>query len=242
MKISGVVITYNEEKNIGKCIDSFRDLTDEIIVVDSFSTDRTEMICREKGAKFIQHKFEGHIEQKNFAISQASNDWILSLDADEQLSPELIRSIREQKEKQKVSTEFFQMNRLNNYCGKWIKHGIWYPDKKIRLWNKQNGSWGGTNPHDKVIISEGAKVEFLNGDILHFTVSSRDEYFSQQKKFALLSNQERKKRNEKNYLPVFIRAAFAFFRSYILRAGFLDGTAGYDIARGFAYYTKVKYS
>ena len=134
------------------------------------------------------------------------------------------------------------MNRLNNYCGKWIKHGIWYPDKKIRLWNKQNGSWGGTNPHDKVIISEGAKVEFLNGDILHFTVSSRDEYFSQQKKFALLSNQERKKRNEKNYLPVFIRAAFAFFRSYILRAGFLDGTAGYDIARGFAYYTKVKYS
>src|SRR3954469_18861471 len=118
-KLSVVIITLNEEEGIGKCIDSVREVADEIVVVDSFSTDRTRKIAEAKGARFIQNKFEGHIQQKNFAKDQAANDWVLSIDADETLSPELQQSILEAK--QNFTCEGYTMDRLNFYCGKPIK-------------------------------------------------------------------------------------------------------------------------
>lgn len=141
IKLSAVIITYNEEDNIERCLESLEKTADEILVVDSFSSDRTAEICKSKGVEFIQHSFEGHIEQKNYALSRASNDYVLSLDADEALSDKLIQSIRAAK--QNWSTNGYSVNRLTNYCGKWIRHCGWYPDKKIRLWDKRKGTWGG---------------------------------------------------------------------------------------------------
>ena len=141
LKISAVIITYNEEANIERCLESLEGTADEVLVVDSFSTDRTADICKSKGVDFIQHPFKGHIEQKNYALSCAGNNYVLSLDADEALSDNLIQSIRAAK--QNWRADGYSVNRLTNYCGKWIRHCGWYPDKKVRLWDRRKGHWGG---------------------------------------------------------------------------------------------------
>ena len=145
--LSAVIITFNEERNIGRCLTSLIGIADDIVIVDSFSSDKTESICNAFGVRFVQHKFEGHIEQKNWAISQAKFPRILSLDADEALDANLKKSILEAKNNWKY--DGYEMNRLTNYCGKFIHHSGWYPDKKMRLWDSRKGKWGGTNPHDK---------------------------------------------------------------------------------------------
>ena len=133
VQISAVVITFNEERNIKRCLKSLVGVADEIVVVDSYSTDRTEEICRSFNARFIKHRFEGHIQQKNWAILQASSPYILSLDADEALSDNLRTSILRAKENWTHDGYYF--NRLTNYCGKWIRHTSWYPSRKLRLWD-----------------------------------------------------------------------------------------------------------
>jgi len=138
-KLSVVIITLNEEKNIGRCLESVKDIADEIVIVDSFSTDRTEEICLRYNARFIKHEFVGHIEQKNWAIEQASYLHVLSLDADEELSERLKKSILEVKGNWKHDGYYF--NRLTNYCGKWIRHTSWYPARKLRLWDRSKGKW-----------------------------------------------------------------------------------------------------
>ena len=159
VKVSVVIITYNEEKNIQRCIESVCPVADEIIVIDSFSKDRTKEICQAKGVTFIEHQFRSHIDQKNFAVTKANHKYILSLDADEYLSPELTQSILEAKKS--WPAEAYRMNRLSSYGSKWIKHGSWYPDRKIRLWNKEIGLWGGENPHDRVVLKRGTRVIHL---------------------------------------------------------------------------------
>ena len=144
VKVSAVIITYNEERNIKRCLDSIVGVADEIVVVDSYSTDRTEEICKAYHVKFIQHRFFGHIQQKNWAILQATSPYILSLDADEALSDELRLSIL--KAKKNWTHDGYYFNRLTNYCGKWIRHTSWYPARKLRLWDSRKGSWGGFNP------------------------------------------------------------------------------------------------
>ncbi|MEZ4917990.1 MAG: glycosyltransferase family 2 protein [Saprospiraceae bacterium] len=128
-KLSAVIITYNEERNIGRCLDSLEGVADEIVVVDSFSSDQTEAICQAKGARFIPHAFEGHIQQKNYALDQANHALVLSLDADEALSDELRASVLAAKSSLDFSGYF--MNRLTNYCGTWVHHSGWYPDRKL---------------------------------------------------------------------------------------------------------------
>ena len=162
VKLSVVIITFNEEKNIARCLESVKDIADEIVVVDSFSKDKTEEICRGYGVKFIEHKFEGHIEQKNYASSQATYQHVLSLDADEALSDELKESII--KVKNDWNGYGYSMNRLTNYCGKWIHHCGWYPDTKIRLMDKSKGKWDGDNPHDQFIMQDNAEAIQLKGD------------------------------------------------------------------------------
>src|SRR3954466_10005620 len=138
-KLSAVIITLNEERNLSRCLQSLQGIADELVVVDSFSSDKTEEISKSFSAKFIQHKFEGHIEQKNYALAQTSFDFVLSLDADEALSDELKSSIKSIKEN--WQHDAYEMNRLTNYCGQWIKHSSWYPDKKVRLFKKTAGKW-----------------------------------------------------------------------------------------------------
>ena len=142
-KISATIITLNEEDKIRPCIESLKDVADEIVVVDSLSTDATKSICEELGVKFIEQKWLGYSEQKNLANSLATNDWILSIDADEIISDELRMSILKIKETDTPNNTVFSFNRLNNYCGKWIHHCGLYPDRKIRIWNRNIGKWEG---------------------------------------------------------------------------------------------------
>ena len=155
MNLSVVIITFNEEKNIERCLKSVAPIADEIVVVDSLSTDTTKDLCSKYNVRFISQAFLGYIEQKNFALQQASNNDVLSLDADEELSDELCRSIRSAKENN-FPFDAYSMNRCSSFCGKWIKHGSWYPDKKTRLLDKTKGKWAGINPHDKLRCNPAA--------------------------------------------------------------------------------------
>jgi glycosyltransferase involved in cell wall biosynthesis len=240
-KLSVVIITFNEERNIGRCIGSVREVADEIVVVDSFSTDKTREICEKSGVKFIQHAFEGHIQQKNFAITQAKYPHQLSLDADEALSGELKTEIL--KIKNDWQNDGYRMNRLTNYCGKWIHHCGWYPDTKLRLYESAKGSWGGTNPHDKFELNPGSKVGFLKGDLLHYSYYTVEEHIRQADKFSTIAAKELVSLGKTvTYFQIIVNPAAKFIRNYILRLGILDGYFGFIICRIAAHETYLKYT
>lgn len=241
MKLSAVIITYNEEKNIERCIDSLVNVADEIVVVDSFSTDCTKEICLLKGVKFIQNKFEGHIEQKNFAITQAEYQHILSLDADEALSPELANSICHVKENWVY--DGYEFNRLTNYCGKWIRHCGWYPDKKLRLWNSSKGRWGGENPHDQFILNKGSSIGFLKGDLLHYSYNSINEHILQLNYFTgIMAEEAAKKGKGSGFLFLLFSPWIKFIKSYFIQLGFLDGYYGFVVCTLSSFATFIKYT
>lgn len=239
---SVVIITYNEEKNIGRCLESVKDVADEIIVVDSMSTDGTKAICASYGVTFIEQPFLGYIEQKNFAMNSASNNYVLSLDADECLSDELKKSILTEKQNG-FTFDCYRMNRLSSFCGQWIKHGTWYPDRKIRLINRQKGKWGGVNPHDKIVMIEDTSLKQLRGDMLHYTYETIDQIMAQTNKFTTIQSKamfEQGKRS--NVIKLVVSPLTAFISSYIIKRGFLDGYNGFIIARFASHATLAKYA
>ncbi|TNF49370.1 MAG: glycosyltransferase family 2 protein [Bacteroidetes bacterium] len=239
-KLSAVIITFNEERNIARCIDSLEGVTDEIVVVDSFSKDSTKEICESKGVIFIENPFEGHIQQKNFAIDKASYDWVLSLDADEALSPELRKSILEVKEQ--ASFQGYRMNRLTNYCGHWVKHCGWYPDTKVRLISKHHARWTGVNPHDRLDMLNGEETGFLKGDILHYSYYTKEDHFKQIEYFGNIAARELFERGGKsNWVKVWTKVIAQFIKSFFLKTGFLDGWTGVLISVRSAYATYRKY-
>jgi glycosyltransferase involved in cell wall biosynthesis len=241
VKLSAVIITFNEEKNIGRCLESLQGIVDEIIVVDSFSTDKTQEICNKYSVKFVQHAFDGHIEQKNWAITQASNPFILSLDADESLDSNLKISIL--KIKENWTHDGYSMNRLTNYCGKWIHHCGWYPDTKLRLWDSRKGKWGGDNPHDKFELIEGNSViKKLEGNILHYSYYTLEDHYKQVTYFTdILSNAQYKKGKKAPLIILIFSPIVKFIKDYFIKKGFLDGKEGFTICRISAYATFVKY-
>ena len=239
--LSVSIITFNEEKNIARCLDSVKDIANEIVVVDSNSTDNTESICKHYGVKFFSQKFLGYIEQKNYALSLCKNQFVLCLDADECLSEELKQSIKKAKQNN-FSADAYTMNRCSNFCGKWIKHGTWYPDRKLRLFNQQKGKWGGVNPHDKIVMQESSSTNFLKGDLLHYSYYTVEEVLTQQNKFTTIQAKalfEQGKRS--NWFKLFFNPIIAFKSGYFLKLGFLDGADGFFIAWTVAYNTMVKY-
>ncbi len=239
-KISAVIIAYNEERNIGRCLDSLQKVADDIVVVDSFSQDRTEEIVKEKGARFVSHAFSGHIEQKNWAIGQAQFPHVLSLDADEALDEDLIEEIM--KVKSDWQADAYYLNRLTNYCGKWIRHGLWYPDPKLRLWDSRKGAWGGQNPHDTFLMQEGSRIKRLKGHLLHYSIYSFEEHLNQIKKFTDISSKAAFANGKRsNFLKLIFSPFLKFLRGYIIKMGFLDGKEGWMIARWSAYATYLKY-
>lgn len=240
VKISAIIITYNEERNIERCLDSILSVADEIVVIDSFSTDRTCDICEARGVKVVKHPFKSHIDQKNFAITQASHDVILSLDADEYLSDELMHSILEVKETWPYDA--YRMNRLSNYGGKWIRHGNWYPDQKIRLWKKYLGLWGGENPHDKVILKRGVKVMHLHGDLLHRAYVDSSETLSKIQSYSTIFAKENVGRKTTSAFSIMLHTFFAFFKSYVIKRGFLDGYEGLVVAMAVSNHVFYKYA
>lgn len=236
-KISAVIITFNEEKKLGRCLESLKKIADEIVVVDSFSTDKTQEIAESFNARFISHAFEGYGKQKNYALSLAKNDLVLSLDADEALSQELLKSIKEMD----FSFDAYTMNRLTNYAGKWVRHCGWYPDRKIRLFNRKKGKWTDAALHESV--ETDSKIGFLKGDILHYSYDSISDHINQTNKFTTIAAVEAYSKGKRSSLfKILTRPTFQFLRDYFLKLGFLDGRTGYTICKINALSAFLKYS
>ncbi|HOG20111.1 MAG TPA: glycosyltransferase family 2 protein [Salinivirgaceae bacterium] len=238
--ISVVIITFNEEKNIKRCLESVHGLADDIVVLDSYSTDKTEDICKEFGVRFFQHPFDDFIAQKNRALTHAKYPHVLSLDADEVLSTELYNSIKAVKENWQADGYYF--NRLTNYCGKWIKHCGWYPDQKLRLWNTRKGKWEGYKIHEKVELVTGSTQMHLKGDLLHYSYHSISGHAKQADSFTNITAEAAFNRGKRSsILKIWLFPKWKFFRDYIIKRGFMDGYYGYIVCKISAYATFLKY-
>ncbi len=237
-KISAVVITKNEERNIERCIIALQQVVDEIVIVDSGSTDNTKSICEKYNVKFIQKEWMGYGPTKNFGHQQATNEYILSIDADEVLSEELIQSILAVKHN---LANAYAFNRLTNYCGKWIKHSGWYPDTKVRLFPKSQVKWNDSEVHEELDLTK-VSIQHLKGDLLHYSYYSIIQHVEKSVYYGKLAG---KHLFEKGKRPSFLKIIFSpwvrFIKDYFLRVGFLDGAFGFFIAITAAYSIFIKY-
>ncbi len=239
MKISATIVTLNEERHIARVIESLR-CVEEILVVDSGSTDRTREIARRLGARVIEEPWRGFAAQKNFASACAANDWILSLDADEALTEELEAEILALK-LDGPRYDGYSMPRLAQYLGRWILHGGWYPDRKIRLFHRQRGAWQGEYVHESVRVN--GTVGALDGNLQHFTCDSLSAHLRTLDRYTTLAARELTARNAQ--VPIrrlLLDPAWTFARTYFIRRGFLDGPQGLAIAWMAALYTFLKYA
>lgn len=241
IKLTVAIITYNEENNIGRCITSVLPIADEILVVDSYSKDKTEEISKSLGAKFIANPFGGYIEQKNVALNLATHEYVLSLDADEALSPELVEEIK--KIKSNFQLDGYKFNRLTNYNGHWIRHSGWYPDTKLRLVKKSKALWRGENPHDILQMNNHEKVGFLKGDLLHYSYASITAHVTQTDKFTTIAAHAAFKQGKRSSVfKIVTRPMFKFLRDYFFKRGFLDGRYGFVICCINSLYALLKYA
>lgn len=242
INISATIISFNEEAKIEDCIRSLIGVADEIIVVDSFSTDRTREICERYDVRFFNREFNNYVEQKNYAVDLATHDYILSLDADERLSDELRASILKVKQ---AWGDFggYVFRRYNNYCGKWMHFSGWYPEFKVRLWDRRLGKWEGNDIHETVKLSPGQRRKRLNGHLLHYPYLTVDEHIQQIHRFAEIAARAKYKRGEKMsfVVNVVFSPLFRFVKSYVFQLGFLDGYYGFIFCAASASMTFFKY-
>lgn len=241
VKISSVIITHNEEQNIARCIESVKDISDEIVLIDSFSDDRTVAIAQEYGARILYNEFRDFGDQKAFAIAHARNDYVLSIDADEVLSPELQASIL--KEKESPGFEAYNVNILANYCGKWIRHCGWYPQPKLRFFNKNKCRINSNKVHESIVVNDRkVKIGFLDGNILHYSYKTISDHTKKIELYSELAARNAIDKGERIWLiKIFLGPTWKFIYNFILRGGFLDGYLGYVICKNIAYAGFIKY-
>lgn len=239
MKISATIITYNEERNLPRAIESLR-CCDEILVVDSGSTDRTVELAQKFGARVLEADWRGYSGQKNYASDQAANDWVLSIDADEALSEDLEGEIWHLK-KNGAEHDAYTVPRLAQYLGRWILHSGWYPDRKIRLFDRRRARWYGDYVHESV--QSTGRVGELQGNLLHYTCGSLSEHLKTMDRYTTLAAEEIVARKKPvGYRHLLLDPPWTFFRSYVLQRGFQDGIEGLAIAQMAALYTFLKYA
>jgi glycosyltransferase involved in cell wall biosynthesis len=242
IKFSVAIITYNEEKNIKDCIESVHDFSDEIILLDSFSTDKTlEIASQFSNVKIFTNEFKGHIEQKNKAIELCNGRWILSIDADERISPKLKEEILEILKLDKKEIKGYKIPRLTFHLGKFIRHGGWYPLKRYRFFQKGFAKWTGENPHDFIEIQGNGKS--LSGDIIHYSFKDLTHQVDTINKFSSIVGFTRYKK--KISYPIFkslYKPFIKFLETYFFKLGFLDGYAGFVIAISSSYSTFLKFA
>ncbi len=225
--ISATLITFNEERNIAEALKSIS-WADEIVVVDSGSNDATLEVCRQFTNKIFHRDWTGYVDQKNFAVEKARHDWILSLDADERSSPELRTEIQELAGKG-FHKPGYKIPRVAFFMGRWIRHGDWYPDYQLRLFDRMCGKWEGGRVHESVRTS--GKPEFLHGEIYHFTYRSLSDYLRRLETYSNLAAFDYQQRGKSATLRTLLANPFAvFIKAYLLKRGFLDGTPGFAIA------------
>jgi len=240
-KISVVIVCKNEEEEIGRCLASLRGLTDDIVVLDNGSMDNTKDIVRKEGARLIEESWEGFGKTKNKATRLAKYDWVLNLDADESLDPELkdvLLSLVLSKE-----NVVYEMRFKNFLGGKCLRFGEWGGDKHIRLFNRSRVNWNEATVHEGLLLSADIKVKRLKGHMLHYTVKNEAEFADKMFKYASLSAEKYAQQGKKSsWFKRNIAPLFAFVKYYILKLGFLDGREGLICARMTSYYTSVKYA
>ena len=240
MKISATIITLNEERNIERCIRSLQQVADEIIVLDSNSTDRTQEICEAYNVVFEQRKWEGYSASKNHLNNLAKYDYILSIDADEALDKELMEAILATKSE--TNPGVYRVSRLVNYCGKWIKHSGWYPDIKVRLFPKEGSTWEGEYVHEELSYPKSLPVLQLHGHLLHFTYYNYKEHRERADNYSSLTAMKmHKKGKNASFVKPYFSALLRFITMYFLKRGFLDGIKGFKIAQISAQSNVFKY-
>ncbi len=240
MKISACIITLNEEKNLARCLHSIRPLVDEIVIIDSGSTDQTSQIASSFKARFIAHPWEGYVSQKNFALSNASHPWILSIDADEELSAELLKNLQSLKSK-KEHPAGYELSRIVEYQGVKIFYGDWFPDRLVRLFQKGKAHFSGGAVHERLEVN--GPIQRIDGYLWHYTYQNRED---REERIHHYANLWAKTAIQKGKITTpfspYLHAGWRFFRGYILKQGFRNGTLGWEIAWGNAREVFMKYT
>ena len=238
-KISVAIITHNEERNIRDCLESVK-WADEIVVVDNGSTDETINICQEYRARVYQEGWKGFSGQKNSAIEKTANEWVLSLDADERIGPELRQEI-ETALQGDSPVDGYWIARKNYFLGRWVRHCGWYPDRNLRLFRKSRGRFTERAVHEKVEVQ--GKTANLNHPLVHETYRSLSDFFIRSDRYSTLAAGEMGRQGRKyRWGDVFFRPPLTFLQMYLLRAGFLEGYWGFLLSVLYSYYTFAKYA
>ena len=239
-KLTAAIITFNEEKNIRRCLESVRWM-DELIVVDSFSTDRTVELARQYTDKVLQRAWPGHVLQKQFALEQATGDWIISLDADEELSAAAAAEMLSALADAPPEVNGYSFPRQSFYLGRWIRHGGWYPDRKVRLVRRGHARWGGQDPHDK-LVADG-QTRDLQGNIIHYVYSDIAHQLRTVDSFSgITARLWLEKGKPAGLAAMLCKPVFKFFGTYVWKLGMLDGMPGLIISVISAYYVFLKYA
>lgn len=244
-KVSAFIVAHNEEQKLPDCLRSLR-FCDEVIVVDSHSTDRTVEIAEQAGARVLIRKWNGYIEQKAFGLAQASHEWVLNIDADERICPELQRDIEAVLERDAAGAEpasvaGYEMNRVVYHLGRWWRRGGWYPEWRLRLFRKSKVRWGGVEPHERPVPS--GEVRRLAGELLHLTYDSLPHQFDRLQNLSTLSAKEEFARGKRARVSSLVFNPFLrFFKFYVLKRGFREGAAGLIVAVSEGWYTFMKYA
>ncbi len=228
-RISAVLITKEEARNVERCLTSLAPVVDEIVVLDGFSADDTVARCERLGARVVQHPWLGFGPQKNFANALAQNEWVLSIDADEALDPFLQRAVAEAKAAGLRGA--YEFSRLNWYYGRFLRHGLEYPDRKVRLFPRSKVSWSESLVHEGLRFAEPLPVTRLDGHLLHFTYRRVAEHVAKQDRYTSLAAEDALRRGVRPSLAKMILSPLAvLLKSYVLKLGFLDGLHGLVLA------------
>ncbi len=238
--ISGVVITFNVADTIGPCLEAMKKVCDEVVVLDSFSTDGTVEICRNMGVRLIPQEWLGFAQTKNRGHELATHDWILSIDSDEILSDELVAAIQQL---ELSEDSVYSLDRLTNFCGKWIHHSGWYPEWKVRLFNKKRVKWQGDFVHETLAIPAGFSEVKVPGKLFHYSYKDKEDHLRRIKKYARLSAEERFANSKKaSFVKLWLSPVARFFRTYFLKKGILDGREGLLISWRSACMVRLRYT
>jgi glycosyltransferase involved in cell wall biosynthesis len=235
-RLSAIIITRNEASNIGDCLDSLA-FCDERIVVDSDSTDGTLLIAREKGARVATHGWKGFGPQKNYALSLAHGDWVLSIDADERVTPELAQEIV--KTIVEGRADGFELSRRSSFCGRMMRHSGWFPDRVLRLFRRNRGRFTDDLVHERVVCD--GKTARLKNVLLHYPVARLEDAIRRMDSYSTLGAAQIAPERKISFFTGIWHASFTFFRIYVLRLGFLDGAAGFLLAVANAEGTYYRY-
>lgn len=241
LELSVCIVACNEETNIRRCLESVAWAEDRVVVLDTRSGDRTDVIARELGARVIVHPYVGNIEQKNFALAQAKHDWVFSLDADEVCTPQLQQAVCEIVAKENPHAVGYEVNRLTYHLGRWLRHGDFYPDWQMRLFRRSEASWQGINPHGRVVL-QGA-VRRLSGDLEHYSYRNLADQVSRIQEFSRVQALALREQGVRaTWSMLLLRPPLRFVRAYVIKAGFLDGVAGFVVAAATAFHVFLKYA